>query len=468
MCLLAHYLQISLWQHDSAYYDYASLFIKIKYEGRWLLPYLVYFFKQLNGQVVLFINLAALFVFFYYVAKQYTQKTTYAFVFACLCVQIPPIAYQMMWPANTAPAIIILMASAFVAHRLPLILFYLVFGVLLFATANNFYYLLPLVHLPLLSGQSFKKSLSITCFKIIPAWAAGFIVGYVVMLLMVYLFTHFNYGNGQWGIEIRQWRSPNKINNVADLYQNIHNSWHFLLQHLRYFLNDYWLIPVALLASLSRVLLERKQQLMAVSLIGISMVSVHYAITIPVGIKIDVRSVVATWIGLFAIVFLFSKEHRSPLKTQALMALMLLFTGSYYLENKSNLSSYANISNFYHDDFLNALPADYKNYKGVLFLSNNADVYHTNLAVLAEKGKGDGKIVWLNTDTRWAPNAYKAGFQQVYTCGTRHRHEAICQAVKANLAHLEAVAHNTPSDNINTLHGAYQGYLVMSLQHKKR
>ncbi len=462
IALLIAYLHISLWQHDSAYYDYDSLYIKIKYEGRWLLPWLVYPFKALNGQAVLMIDLAALFFFFYSVGKRVSSEALYALVFAALCIQIPAHAYQLMWPTNTVPSILILALSVMFVNRLNMFWFYLIFGVLLFATASNYFYLLPLLHLPLLDKTSAAENLKIACLKIIPAWALGFIIGYMASLLAVYVYTYSISGAGQWGIEIKSWRRPNHLESVADLLTNAEQAFVYFKTHLHSVFLKPWAFAVAVIALLTRLALGKNHNFIAVFLICLAMMLSHYVITLPVGIRIDLRTVVNVWLAVFALLFLVNLPIEKSWRVTLLMCCMLALNYSYLRENIYNLKDYSEISNFYYEDFEQAVSqSDLEVYDGIAFLSTHRDVYESNLRVLESQDFDNGKIVWLNTDTRLAPNAYKHGFTNILLCGSTNRRLDACKEIKQKVSSLPPL--EAGRKRLHKVLGSYKGYLIIDL-----
>lgn len=459
--LLLSYSQISLWQHDSAYYDLSSLFIKIQYEGRWLGPYLAAIFEALDGQISLFIDLLCLFLFFFIAAKYNFSHLGYAFVFAALCLQIQPFSHQLMWPASTAPAIVVLFLSSLLFEKLPLYGFYALFGVLFFALSSNFYYLLPLLHVGLLRQNSANDNFRVLILKIIPAWATGFIVGYLVMLGIVYLYTAASLGAGQFGLEIAAWRNPNPLQSSEDLIQNITKSAGLLTAHLNAFFSSPVSTICFVLAVGMTILSKDRIAFLIPCLLFLAMILAHYVITIPIGINIDIRTAIATWVGLIAMAF-FTPISNSKQRVFK-MALMVTLTLIFFIENKKNLGDYADISNFYYQDFLSVLPADYEKYDGVIFLGDNHRVYQANLKILRSQKFSNGKIVWLNTDTRWAPNAFKAGFDHVILCGTRDHRKPICQ--KLQLEDIKKIDQAASVERrINFVMGNYENFLVISLR----
>jgi len=453
--LVWNYWQIQLWQHDSAYYDYPSLFLKIGFEGRWLTPYISLLFLPFDGRLIVLLNLACLFGFFFLVSQRYTNSPGYAAIFASLCIQISPASYLLLWPVVTAAATLILFAAALLANRMRLLPFYGLFGVLFFATASNFYYLLPLIHLPLLRKANTFESLKLVWLKVIPCWAFGFVFGYLVMLSVVYFYT------GHFGLEVMTWRNPNQAESVSELIVNAKKSFGFLDVHLRYFFDSAWTIAIVVIG-LSGLIINRDQRFISMLSISSSMILVHYIVTIPMGIDIAVRTMFSTWIGILVLVFL-SPTLRHTRHT-FFAILLLCLTLVFYAENRKNLKWYAAVSNKFHEDLVSVLPTSLEAYKGVLFLSDNHTVYKSNLVILYKLGLPRGKIPWLNTDTRWATSAYKAGFKTVVLCGTRDRDQKICHDLRQLRKSIQKIPRKGPLRNtLNIVEGSFDDYIVVRL-----
>lgn len=459
--LLREYADIILWQHDSAYYDYKSLFLKIKFEGRWLTPYLSLIYKPLDGRIVVFLNLVFLFVFAFTCALRVTQRKAYSFIFASLLIQIAPAHYLLLWPVVIATATMFLVLAVMLAKRMPLLPFYCLFGLFFFATASNFYYLLPLVHLPLLASENVNSKLASLWLKIIPAWAIGFIFGYVVMQIVVYWYS------GSIGLEVMQWRSPNPIQNWSDIVQNTTKSFNFLIDHLTYFFANPVTIIFTCVAFFINYVWGSNRHFLVMLNMCAAMLLVHYVVAISLGIDIAIRTVFATWISLLTLVFLSPYLNRKQSVILSIAALAVATT--FFIDNKRNLGWYTRISNAFHQDFMNSLPDNPARYKGVIFISDNLSTLKTNQALIHKHDIKIGKIPWLNTDTRWATSAVTAGFHEVLLCGSTDHQLEICRQFWRSLDEIKP--HQQTAEKLamtfNTIVGYYQGYIVMRTAHER-
>ncbi|MCI0500304.1 MAG: hypothetical protein L0Y61_00975, partial [Epsilonproteobacteria bacterium] len=208
--ILYDLLQIHIYRHDSLYYITQAFYFNVfTAEGRWI-NYIFYPITTLiSGRLLSFFIVLSFFYFLYIVAYRWTKNIYYAALIALLFFQIPSMYDLVMWPATAACAFIVLLLSTFLVQRLPIYLFFIVFGILFFGTMSNFYYLLPLLYLDRLEPNDWGKNVRLFFLKIIPAWAVGFIVGYAVAQLIIY-------ANTGHLMEIAQWRGPHYIHTVGD------------------------------------------------------------------------------------------------------------------------------------------------------------------------------------------------------------------------------------------------------------
>ena len=467
--LLSEYAAIAFWQHDSIYYDPAAP-EKIKYEGRWLIPWIAPILANLDGSLVLIANVLMIFVFYYLVARRFNANARYAIIFAGLAAQFLPFAFQLMWPVNTAPSIILLLLAIMLVDRLNMLLFYCLFGILFFATGSYYYYLLPVLHLSMLYQSSDVLEVAWQTAKIIICWAFGFIVGYGVLLLVVYFYSYYADGVGQWGLDIRPWRQPRPAHDLNGLIENGLRAVAYFQDHIAY-LAGHVVTLIALLVAIGiRSLNQLKAPSFNPSFIALlvvlaTMAAAHYVITLPVGIRIDVRSMAALWTAVFAAVFFVRGTRQGSLTSLILSLSMLVTTAVYYQENKNNLRQYDSIAKRYYADFEEAMPADISAYKGVAMLTGNIGFAKTNSKLLSPQGGYTGKIPWLNTDTRWTPNAYEYGFGEVKLCGEYQRHTEFCNKLWKLIQNGELQNQsNNESPTFHQIYGTYQQHLVVYLK----
>ncbi len=463
LLLLIDVSQLRVWQHDSAYYDLSSYFIKVKYEGRWMNPYLSIVFSKLNGHFNFFLCISAIFWFFFVSANRYLKNPSYAFVFAALCIQVSPLTNHLMWPALMVPVMALLMIASWAVNKLSIYVFYVVFGILLFATGSVAYYLLPLLHLPLLQKGSLSENLKFLLLKLLPAWAIGFIVGYIVMLLAVYLFTWYYYDAPQIGLTMRAWRLPNPIVDFSSFYENVSRSLSYLHAYADLFFESNWTYLIALIAIIIGFSTVKMSQGLPLALICLAIVIAHYVITIPVGIRISQRTVIATWVGISAFLFLVPNMHVR--KEQIMMLLMVCLTTVFYLQNKERLDWMVTVSNQYYDDLAAAFNGNPSDYEGLLFLSDDLVIRNSQKGVMTHYGLSKIKdIEWIHSDTRWATVAFAANYKKVILCGRRDRRQQICKDIAANIKLVETPPGTSTINTTTTVvEGVFRNFVVARL-----
>jgi hypothetical protein len=454
--LLIDYSAIHVWQHDSALYDLQGHFHKIFKEGRWLNPYMAVYFSKLGGPACLWISLASIFIFLYRVSSQYVDDRTYVIIFSLMCLQAIPWADQLMWPITAAPIFIILMISAFVSRSLPMCLFYPLFGALFFATSSNFYYLLPLVHIHLLNSDSLPKNIKFLVTNIIPYWILGFVLGYVSMKFMVFIFNYNAYGVGTTELNIADWRSGNPVEGIKDIVANTVKSANYLKQHLTLFFESYTSIVIVIVALGLRARYDQWKVNIPMLILCSAMIAAHYVLVIPFGFNIDVRTVVATWLGLLFFVFMINKIN---VQTEIfIMALMVVLSFLFYSQNKDVLKVYSTITNTYYQDLVKSTPIPPQQYEGILLLEDDETFAHLNQRIISENNYDSIRLSWGNNVFRWSPVAQQAGYKSVKACLYYASNDRNC--IEA-LEKFSTRKSPTKPQNITIIEGELNNYLVV-------
>ncbi len=455
---LYNYSQIHIWQHDSAYYDLKGLFHKIFKEGRWLNPYIVSLAIKLDGRIMLAICLISLFGFFFASSYAYTRQASYAFLFSTLCLLSPSITDNLMWPAVTMPALAILFAAPLVLRILPVWFSYPLFGALFFSTLSNFYYLLPLTHLAILKTEERPKDLLAVAKQVILPWGFGFIFGFLVMKAAIFVFSYNAFGEGTTLINIADWREPNPVANLNDVLQNSLKSLSSLASHLALFFQAPWTWLIALVAISLNIISHRRWHSIAVALVGSSMVLAHYLIIIPIGINIELRTAIATWVGIYIILFLlgpFSYKIRL-----GLMFLMLGLITTAYVDVKSVLNERHKISSVYYSDLLDSIPPEYQRFKKIVVLSKPETYATLNAKIVNHYRLNRERLIWVDGLFGWSPMAYEAGFKDVVLCENKYETDHICDAAQKRYPLVDELPAN---QSITIVEGIYLGNLVIRL-----
>ena len=261
--LLWAYSQIQVWAHDDAP-NIAVLFDLdrseviafaaygyITSEGRWLIALLFPLLQHLSGKLAVYLDLAFLLGFLLICARRCGARSAYAFSFAVLGLQAIPVTDQFaVWPVVSLPSMALLLAAAFAVKHLPTWLFYAIFGVLLVGCISTYYFLLPLLHLSLLAHDSLRAGAPwhALMLRVLCPWMGGFLLGQMVMLAIVYLYTLLVLGSGQVGLDIPDWRQPSPAVTYDALIENAARAAGALLEHLRIYTAHHLVVAFAALA----------------------------------------------------------------------------------------------------------------------------------------------------------------------------------------------------------------------------
>lgn len=456
-------LQVHIYRHDSIYYMIQNDYLRrVPTEGRWLNYIFFPLVKIIPGSLWSIFILTSFLYFIFYSAYKWTQNIYYSILLSLLFIQIPSFYGQIQWPATTAPTFFILLFAIYLVNRLPIFLFYNLFGVLFFATMSNYYYLLPMLHLPLLIKGRIKEKMRLVFLKIMPYWAIGFIVGSVVTELIIYLwFGHF--------VKLQSWRNPHYIHSLYDIMNNIQLSFKALPHHIQNIFSNIWMVVTGTIGLIISLWSRRKDLIFLPLLIFCAIILVHYIVIIPVGINISLRTIVATWIGIFAIIFFIPLIEQW--KVFLLTPIIIFFTYNLYLRNHTNLQWYGTVTNTYYNMLQKVSPMAPKLYKGVVLFASNKEIQKINKYISKEYGlHKDSYIEGLGSFMRWAAIAKEAGFKHIVKCDKTKNSTALWDyTINANLVCQKLSTIYTASRlsqqrsyGILNIAGAYNDLLVLS------
>jgi len=464
--ILYEVFQIHIYRGDS-FYNIPEIESVYKFEasGRWINHIFYPITTLISGKLLSTFMLLSFFYFIFISSYRWSKNFYYAILISLLLFQIPSLYSQIMWPAASVPAFLVLFLSIFFVQRLPIFIFYILFGILFFATMSNFYYLLPLLHLSLLTSNNSKKNFRLLFFKIIPAWAFGFIIGYVVTQLIVYINTgHF--------IQIKSWRNPHYIHSVYDLTHNILSSLNFLERDIKSIFSNCWIIFLIFPALLIAYKDRKKDLLFLPLILFFLIIIIHYIVMIPVGINIAPRTIIATWVGILAIVFFIPLIKRWQIFF--LTPIVVFFTFTLYEKNHNNLHWYSLTSNIHFEKLLKESPKSPGLYNGVVLLATHSDIANRNALISKQYNvHKDSYLEDFDHFTRWVPGAREAGFKSIIMCdGTNESRGKIDHFDKTTDMNLlcQEVSKVYKKNNIlltnqNTFYtilGEYDGRLIIS------
>ena len=477
------YAQVHIWYIDSVEYIQDPKHW-ISTEGRWLNYLLFPVLKVLNGRIALFLDLFCLFLFAFIAARRYvghgcTGGFAYPFAFAALCVEAPPLVHQLTWPLVILPAAALLSVAALVVRVLPLYAFYILFGTLLAGSIQHLYYLLPLLHLPLLNGSDPRTNIRVLTTRIVPAWAGGFVAGHLLLLAIVYGYTFLTTGTGRAGLQIDDWRRPLPAGSFSDLMVNISRSIEYLTNHLQSlflwidYLPDH---PILLLlygtgiACIALVVLGERRHLPA-KLLFTGIALAHFVAIIPLGIGVWFRTCVPLAFGVAALLFLTPQARHWKLVLQT--TLLLVLSVGWSVQSINTLSYRAGITNTFHDELLRAVPMDPKLFAGIVLLNESFSVSASTSAIakkldLSDRNTAVGSDLDISGSVAsivWASVAHAAGFNHVFPCGhERYTSWDICREVIARLPSIkENSGTSDAKSGLYTVLGVHRGYLIVSI-----
>ena len=453
LSLLADLYQIYIYRHDAAYYlGEAGFFHKLQLEGRWINYFLYPVFSKIPGWLAVTLNIASLFSFIFIVSNRWVKNSHYALLISLLCIQVTPLMSQILWPASIMPGFLILAMSAIMSSRMPIYVFYSVFGVLLFGTLSYLYYLLPLVHLSLLNHALFKDNLRKLFFTVVPAWAVGFVSGYLFAIFIVFLLS------GNIGLKIAEWRKPNYVNSFQDLITNVANSYKYLIEFTSELFSGLWRKVLLSLAILVALFGKNISQYIPLVILSLGIILSHFIVIIPVGIIVSFRSVAPLWLGFLVLMFFYPSISR--LQYNLSLPIIMFMAVSLYSVNHKTLEWYSTITNTYHEELLRSLPLSPGIYKGVAFMSTDDEVKKMTKELENRLNVKRGLMENIGADFRWAPVANEAGFRSVLLCNKWHKNHDVCSnafLIKANNAA------ESKGSNLYHIIGEYNNYLIIAL-----
>jgi len=446
--------EIHIFRHDALSYI-SSYEGKLRSEGRWINYLLFPFLSSISGKAAGFLCLIFFFVFSAITAYRGSKIATYSVLLALLIIQVPPLTGQLLWPATVLPAFFILFMAALSAPVLAIYSFYIIFGILFFGTMSNMYYLLPLLHLGLLTNESTKENLNVFLTKVILPWALGFVAGYFVALAMVYFLS------GQFGISIAEWRRPAYIENFSDLIRNLTTASGSLFRHISSFFSS-TLVVAAVTIPLLMGLATSLRRYLWILAVSLSIIVVHYVIVLPYGIYISFRTVISVYVGIVLIACcqpFITKKH-SVVTLASIVFILFSFNNT----NRDALAWYANLTNTHYEELLRVTPLPPYLYKGVMFIGSKEDLTEINHKIHPYPDVKGRDIAPLNFIERLYPIAREAGFRTVLMCDSMQSTE--CKRKLNGGAELPPFQNDRVISFYDVV-GEKNGLLVISLRNEK-
>jgi hypothetical protein len=400
---------IEAWRHDSLYNLHARDYeAKVTREVRWHHYLLFETMQEMPGRLLWLMDHLLAAGFAYRLARIYGQDPRAAVLFAALVAQIPSAFDQSLWPAGTFPSVLLLFAASFLHTRLPLALFYGVFGVLFLGVIPQAYFLLPLLHVPWVLASP-EGRLRAT-LRLLLLWMFGFVVGYLISLIVVFV------ASGELGLQIDAWREPHRVTDVRSLLENLGSRGSLLAEHLGV-LGELTLGGLTVLAAAALSIVGRSRSEVLVRLVvGAAVALAVYAVTIPVGVRIDFRTVTSLFFAILAFCFLgsASRIHRSFYPVAVLLVLV-----PFWATNFHNVLWYRGVTDTYRDELIRVSPKPPSSYTGLIIVGGNARALQTRIEdsigrrarYIVPRLSSEGRF-----ETQWRPSALAAGFRYVRYC----------------------------------------------------
>ena len=406
--ILHNIFGIAFWRDDDLIYASPKLMeIRVRGEGRWL-NYLLYpFIRDLNGLFAWGISFVCTFFFFVKVARLYVAGRLMVFALALMCFQYPGFYAQSLWPAFCVPGAFILAIAATCANRIPITLFFLLFGCLLIGSNTQLYFFLPVLFLDqnfLSLHEPWKKAA-----ELVGIWIVGLIAGYGFASWMNFFLV------GEWGIRLESWRESNPIVDFVSAQANAITRLEHLKDHLSaIFPGDQWILlfPAALWFIWTQARDGRLRWLSAASTVLIFVASAIYAVTLYNGIWINYRTTNALFLGVLFLFLLPSVQQRA--QTLYCLAIFALVVTPMSWQSYDETRWFSRVSSIMADDLKEAeLPKTAR----IIVDAKDLDAYYRGVearSALMPPLFMERMDKWF----RWRGCASSLGFTEVIWCRT--------------------------------------------------
>ncbi len=298
--------------HDALNYmaEYTNKFTT---EGRWINFMFFNELRMLPPVIAASLCNLFLFIFAYQVASRVGSEKWISLAFGLLVLNIPNFTMLFKWPMTLLPGCFMLALFALKPERLNRYVFVLLAGIVMFATYPAFYFLVPLLFLGQLGQESWKSIIKFTGI-----WILGYVVGYAVAQLSVYLFTAVTTEQGTF-IKFASWRQSTPITDAASLWDNVLKSANNFKRNALMLsdLSTWFYLPIA------GVFIWALKHHVKYSLMALMVVFSVYASVIAFGVDVPLRTGVTLPLGMAMFVLLIKNPWS---KILLLVTLLLPFS----------------------------------------------------------------------------------------------------------------------------------------------
>lgn len=295
--------------HDELIY-LTSYSQKLMEEGRWVNFIFFEWLRSIPPIIAAsFCNLF-LFIFAYQVGRASAVETWFAVIFGLLALNIPNFTMLFKWPMTILPASLILALLSMCYQRYSRYYLTLISGILMFATYQGFYFLVPLLFMRQLDEEGW-----VSYFKFILFWILGYVLGYAFSQFFVYTVTTLFTENSMF-FHIAQWRNPTPITDLSSMLENILKSVGNFKENVLYLsqLSVWFYLPVA------GVFIWAFKCHFKYNLINVMVIFSVYASVVIVGVNVPLRTGITLPLGIAAIVLLI----KQPLIRVLLLILLFI------------------------------------------------------------------------------------------------------------------------------------------------
>lgn len=290
---------VGYWSHDDFPYRESYSESALKTTGRWF-HYLAYpLLRELPQKASWLFCVISYFTFFYFTFRRILKSHLQSFLLAGVALSSVTFYCQLLWPVGLITNAIILLFTIPLSKRLPMPVFFYLFGILFFFCLPHSIYLLPLLYLDQFKDKNTKESF-IFLGKLLFFWFTSLIAGFFIASFLVYL--EF----GHW-IYMAAWRKPHPATDLHSLVTNMRINLSSINHHIGTLVSDYQLIIVlffcfSLLAFFySRNKLSNWIQMSIFIIIGFNIAIIHYLLVLQSGIGIALRSIHSLYLGILVI-----------------------------------------------------------------------------------------------------------------------------------------------------------------------
>jgi hypothetical protein len=327
------------------------------------------------------------------------------------------------------------LAGKGVSHRV----IYILGGLLLFGSMQNFYFLLPMLFVGQIEKEQFpSRGFLKLVWSHTMYWVAGAVLGFLVALLAVYLLI------GQVGIVPAEWRKTMPVHDLHDLGRNIGYSLGCLRQEAHNLVtlmtrrNHVYLAGLAVLVVL-RIKSWRTELRRAIVLVAVGVS--FFAFSVPLAPVIETRSLVALSIALIVLTLVPSDSHRI---TRWISVILLIWAGwNMSIDAHAFMAEQKEQNEFVLNKVENVLPHDPSSY--------------TAIALFGSTDSKSADAVIMNNPTLMRAVVLSSGAPEFWDCQTN---SSPCDQLKAKLDF-----NSKRTDDGMEFVGSYNGVGAISVGH---